>query len=325
VGQERIVKGRRDGRTGAVSEGPHSTATLEPRAAAPGAGSLTSDGCALARQLEQLRRQQRELQEAIFEASGMQHRLCAPRELRSGRFEISSEIFPVRHLSGDFYDVLNLGAALVLAVGDIAGKGLAAGLWLAHLTGLVRRHGRTCADPAAAVAAINRDLRELHAEAPLTSLFLARLEQETGELRYSNAGQPPAVLLRRDGRAELLREGGPLLGALPDPEYAEGRTRMDPGEALIAYSDGIVERRGRGDREFGVERLLKRVQEIPVTDSRGMLFSLLAAVQDFAGGRPRHDDFTVMVARRLEEAGMSRGRALERPGREPARAAAAGI
>jgi len=322
VSRERAAKNRRSGRVGAASFLPRSPKALARGSAADGPGGLPNDGRSLARQLEELRQQQRELQEGLFEASRVQHHLCAPRELRCGRFEISSEIFPVRHLSGDFYDVLDLGEAIVLAVGDIAGKGLAAGLWLAHLVGLVRMHARGCPGPAAVVAAINRDLRQLHADPPLTSLFLAQVEHDTGELRYSNAGQPPALLLHRDGSAELLREGGPLLGALPDPEYAEGRPQIDPGEALIAYSDGIIERRDGRDREFGVERLLKKVRTMPADGSRAVLFSLLGAVQDFAAGRPRQDDFTLVVARRMEEAAPRRGVTLPRRAGEPARAAA---
>jgi serine phosphatase RsbU (regulator of sigma subunit) len=307
VKRQATIGGKRNGRRNSVSATPR----------APLLGGPPGDSRALARQLDQLRRQQRELQEALFEAARVQHRLCAPREMRCGPFEISSEIFPVRHLSGDFYDVVELDAAVVLAVGDIAGKGLAAGLWLAHLVGLVRKHARSCPGPAAAVAAVNRDLRGLHAEPPLTSLFLARLDPETGELRYANAGQPPAIALHRDGAAELLREGGPLLGALPDPDYAEGRTRIEPGEALLAYSDGIVERRNRKDREFGVERLLRTVQALPAAKSRAMLFSLLGAVQDFAAGRPRQDDFTLMVARRTEDASAGRDTIFERVESEP--------
>ena len=74
-----------------------------------------------------LRREQARLQQAIFEAAQVQRRLCAPRELTWGEFEIAGEIFPVRHLSGDFFKVLELGSTLGLALGDIAGKGLTAG------------------------------------------------------------------------------------------------------------------------------------------------------------------------------------------------------
>src|SRR5262250_2778803 len=87
-------------------------------------------------ELEAVRREQAKLQQAIYEAAQVQRRLCSPRELLWGEFEIAGEIFPVRHLSGDFFKVMEFDSALGLAVGDIAGKGLSAGIWQTHLMGL---------------------------------------------------------------------------------------------------------------------------------------------------------------------------------------------
>lgn len=259
-------------------------------------------------QLAALHREHDELRQALFAAAQVQRKLCAPRELRRGRFEIASEIFPVRDISGDFYDVLELGAAMGLAVGDIAGKGLAAGLWFTHLVGLIRIHAGpgpigagSLPDPAAAVAAINRDLCRLPAGPPMVSLFLGWLDSRRGELVYCNAGQPPALLLRRGGTVESLREGGPLLGALPQASFGSGRVVVEPGDTLIGYSDGIVECRNGSDEEFGVRRLLAAARSAGRSSASTMLFSLLGAVQDFAGSRPRDDDFTLMVVRCLDE------------------------
>src|SRR5215469_1442185 len=90
-------------------------------------------------ELDAVRREHARLQQAIYEAAQVQRRLCAPRELVWGKFEIAGEIFPVRHLSGDFFKVMKLDSVLGLAVGDIAGKGLSAGIWQAHLMGLMQR------------------------------------------------------------------------------------------------------------------------------------------------------------------------------------------
>src|SRR5256884_446886 len=112
---------------------------------------------AVKEELDAVRREQAKLQQAIYEAAQVQRRLCAPRELTSGEFEIASEIFPVRHLSGDFFKVMELDPVLGLAVGDIAGKGLTAGIWQTHLLGLIQRCARSHSDAADAVAEVNRD------------------------------------------------------------------------------------------------------------------------------------------------------------------------
>ena len=133
-------------------------ALITAKCAASSKNVPLEDFLALQEELVALRQEQAKLRQAIFEAAQAQRRLCAPRQLSWREFEIAGEIFPVRHLSGDFFKVLDLGDALGLAVGDIAGKGLSAGIWLPHLTGVVQRWARAHSDPAAALAEINREL-----------------------------------------------------------------------------------------------------------------------------------------------------------------------
>src|SRR5215216_597197 len=97
--------------------------------------------------LETLQRDYAELNTAIFEASQVHRRLCAPSLVRHGAFDVASEIFAVRHLPGDFVSVEETCDGLVLALGDIGGKGLAAGMWVTHLIGLLRTYTAASTDP----------------------------------------------------------------------------------------------------------------------------------------------------------------------------------
>src|SRR5216110_2642453 len=90
--------------------------------------------------LATLQKDYAELHAAIFEAAQVHRRLCAPRLIRRGNFEIASEIFAVRHLPGDFFTIEETNSGVLLALGDICGKGLAAGMWTTHLVGLVATH-----------------------------------------------------------------------------------------------------------------------------------------------------------------------------------------
>src|SRR5204862_976897 len=108
-----------------------------------------------------------ELHEAIFEAAQVHRRLCAPRLLRFGAFEIASEIFAVRHLPGDFFTVEQTNEGVILALGDICGKGLAAGMWTTHLVGLLGAHTAVTSEPEAIVAGVNRDICGMTSAAPL--------------------------------------------------------------------------------------------------------------------------------------------------------------
>src|SRR3989454_11794526 len=125
-----------------------------------------------------------DLHTAIFEAAQVHRRLCAPRLLRYQDFEIASEIFAVRHLPGDFFTVEETNNGVILALGDICGKGLAAGMWTTHLVGLVGGHVAVTSEPEAIVGSVNRDLCRMEAVVPLASLFLAKLDPATGMLNY---------------------------------------------------------------------------------------------------------------------------------------------
>src|SRR2546428_9296655 len=148
----------------------------------------------LENQLAALRRENDDLHRTMFEAAHAQRKLCGPRHLRRGSFEIASEIFPVRHLSGDFISIFDFEDDLVFAIGDIAGKGLSAAMWFSHLVTAIQLQFATCGDPASTLIAINHDLLRTNPEIPLGTLLLARLAKTTREIDYSNAGRHPDSL-----------------------------------------------------------------------------------------------------------------------------------
>jgi serine phosphatase RsbU (regulator of sigma subunit) len=282
--------------------------------------SLASGILSVKQELDVVRREQAKLQQAVYEAAQIQRKLCAPRELVWGEFEIAGEIFPVRHLSGDFFKVMELDSALGVTVGDIAGKGLSAGIWQAHLMGLIRRCARTHSDPADAVAQVNAELCQDQDEPPIAALFFARLDPQENELVYCNAGLPAPLLLRNNKAVQRLEKGGPMLGALPGAAYGKGSVRLDPGDTLIAYSDGVTECRNSQDQEFEMGRLSAVVNALGGACANQVLFSTLGAVLDFANACPPEDDLTLLVIRRHESTvtarSPSRSKAFSMPHRE---------
>ena len=268
-----------------------------------------------------LRREQARLQQAIFEAAQVQRRLCAPRELTWGEFEIAGEIFPVRHLSGDFFKVMEFGSALGLVLGDIAGKGLTAGIWQAHVMGLIQRSARRHPDPSDAVADVNRELC-LGGEPPMTALFFARIDTRTNVLFYCNAGLPAPLLLRGNKTVERLEEGGPMLGATDKAVFNTGSVKLNRGDMLVAHSDGATECRNPQDQEFEMERLAAAACAVQGVPANKALFSMLGAVLDFADTCSPGDDLTLLVVRRREaiksEQSRSRAKGSSAVRRQPA-------
>ena len=248
--------------------------------------------------LDELQKDYAELHTAIFEAAQVHRRLCAPRLIRAGEFEIASEIFAVRHLPGDFFTAHSQGEQLMFALGDISGKGLAAGMWTTHLVGLTNSYAALSSDPKKIVAGVNHDLCGMPLTMSLASLFLSRLDPVTGILEYCSAGHPPALLLRANGDLESLSEGGLLLGVTSDAVYHSARVQLGPDDILLVYSDGIIESLNEAGDEFGYARLREHLRLAHTQSADAILFSVLGAVQDFAGTRPLIDDMTLAVVRR---------------------------
>lgn len=252
---------------------------------------------ALQEQIAVLAAQRDTLQRALFDAAQVQRRLSGPRQLIRGDFEIAGESFPAQYVSGDLLATFDVGEHTLLAIGDICGKGLFAGMWFTHLAGLIRVFARDCRDPAKIAEAINCHLAGLPAEPPLATLFLGCLDAARGELTYCNAGHPAPLLLRAEGKMEQLEAGGPVLGAVAGVPFTRGRTLLAPGDTLVGYSDGVVECRNRHNQDFEAERLAAAAADAR-RSAGAILFSVLGATQDFAAAQPRHDDIALLVVHR---------------------------
>ena len=250
----------------------------------------------LENRLAALQKDYAELHTEIFEAAQVHRRLCAPRLVRRGDFEIASEIFAVRHLPGDFFTVDETqDGNVIFALGDICGKGLAAGMWTTHLVGLVGARMAVTSEPESIVAGVNRDICLMRSILLFASLFVARLDPATGILRYCSAGHPPALLLRANGSLEFLSEGGMLLGVIPSTPYVKGCCEIGPGDVLMIYSDGITDSQNCAGEEFGDARLEAQLRLAQTSDANAILFSMLGSVQDFAAASPLVDDMTLAI------------------------------
>jgi serine phosphatase RsbU (regulator of sigma subunit) len=207
---------------------------------------------------------------------------------------------PANTVGGDFYDILPLrDGRVLLALGDVAGKGSPAALLMALLLAMMRTLVDEGLQGAELAKRLNTQIVKHAPGSRFITLFLATLNPATGEMRYVNAGQNPPLLRRAAGSYERLREGGMALGMFSEAAYKEGCTTMNPGDVIVMYSDGITEAedgQGQPFDEAGVER---------TTDlgnwgsARELGWALFAAVQVHTEERRLLDDLTVLIARRL--------------------------
>jgi serine phosphatase RsbU (regulator of sigma subunit) len=248
-----------------------------------------------------LLRERMDLHTQLSDAVQIQRKLSGPRLFRCGDWQFASEVFAARFLSGDFTTFSQHGSKVLAVLGDIAGKGVAAGMWFTHLAGLLQSYGRPDFDPARIAWEMNRHLCYLQPVAPFVTAFFTQIDCELGTITYCNAGHFPPILLHADGRTELLEIGGPLLGALEGAEFQSGELVLEPGDTLVAYSDGVLESRNTAGEEFGLERLTALLQEVRQPSAHATLMMLLAAVQDYASGSPLSDDVSLTLIQRDAE------------------------
>jgi sigma-B regulation protein RsbU (phosphoserine phosphatase) len=249
-------------------------------------------------EMDSLLRERVDLHAQIADAVQIQRKLSGPRVLHRGDLQFAREVFAARYLSGDFTTFSQEGSRVLAVLGDIAGKGVGAGMWFTHLAGLLQSCGRPDFSPSTIASEINRHLCYLQPMAPFVTALIAQMDCDRGVLTYCNAGHFPPILFRQDGDVQLLETGGPLLGALQGAEFASGELTLGPGDTLVVYSDGVVECRNPEGEEFGLDRLIAALPRAKQHSAHGTLMMLLAVVQEFANGYPMSDDMSLTLIQR---------------------------
>lgn len=232
---------------------------------------------------------------------------------------------PARTVSGDYYDFLTASShKLILAVGDISGKGISAALLMATIHSAVRAYsveslpqmrepvavgavagaGRMMAawpegievSPGALLALLNHQLYESTPQEKYATLFLGIYDGRSHRLTYSNGGHLPPILINEDGAVRRLEAGGTVVGLFDNMTYDEGSVEMHPGEIFLAYSDGVTEPENEFG-EFGEERLIDLVstnRRLPLVQ---ISQTVTSAVDDWIGDNEQPDDITLVLAR----------------------------
>jgi sigma-B regulation protein RsbU (phosphoserine phosphatase) len=214
-------------------------------------------------------------------------------------FELAGSSRLCSAVGADYYDFSRDDGGLLVALGDVAGKGLAAALLMAALRAAVRAFWRERRPLAEIVVGINENLCQTIPPNRYATLFLARLDTSGGGITWVNAGHAPAVLVRAAGPHASLEEGGTILGVFPGGAFREGHTVMEKGDVLVLLSDGVVEAARAASSDLDPERVAGIVRAATGTgDATSMLAALQAAADERSKG-PRADDHTFVVVRRL--------------------------
>jgi phosphoserine phosphatase RsbU/P len=216
---------------------------------------------------------------------------------------------PASGVSGDYYDFLQLGEDRVgLVLGDVSGKGISAALLMAAIQSALHAQfydghfekGLSDARPistAAVVARLNRQLQESTSLEKYATFFYAVYEANTHVLTYTNAGHLAPALFRR-GSTERLKVGGTVVGLFAPMEYQQAEVKLEPGDLLLAFTDGLTEPENTYGEEFGEARLLDAVQRAAGGKPEEIVNEIYRSVSEWTGSPELQDDMTLILARR---------------------------
>ena len=216
---------------------------------------------------------------------------------------------PAQSIGGDYYDFFPmLGGRWGIAIGDVSGKGIGAALLMASLQASLKAQAlHPHSDLSVLVGDVNRLVHESSPVNFFASLFYGEYQPATRVLRYVNAGHNPPIVLRwRKERCEVfpLETEGTPVGALEDAQYTSGTLRLDGGDLLVAYTDGITESENPRGEFWGQKRFERLLRSCRDCTPKQIIRLVLDAIASFTKGHSQRDDITLVVARVNDEAKM---------------------
>jgi len=248
--------------------------------------------------LEQVVRGRQQVRELAL-AERVQRRMLPASPPEIPGYDCWAVTTPSQQVGGDFHDWIPLpGANWGIAVGDVAGKGVAAAILMASVRAALRAQAEHVYELDHIMDRVNRGMVADTEVSEFVTLFYGVLDSRARRLTCASAGHEPALLLR-GGQMSRLSVGGPLLGVSDDVTYQYEAVALEPGDTLVVYSDGACDAANFKDEHFGRERLLDSIRRNAAYGAQRMVEEVQWDIRRFTGLAPRADDLTLLVVKVL--------------------------
>lgn len=243
--------------------------------------------------------QKRIMDEELRTASAIQRRLLPPAPSGIPGFTFLGTNQPCRTVSGDYYDfVVRPNGKVYFVIADVSGKGVTAGLMMAGLQVAFRIFTKTDPDPSVLVTQLNEALRENLPRSKFVTLFLGRLDVNSGFIEYVNAGHTPPLWIRKD-TVEEMSDSDILLGVVSNAVFRTQNMQLERGDALVLFTDGVSEAQNEDGTELGVVTLQRALGELHSSNADTLGYAVAATVIGHVGdSEALGDDVTMVVVSR---------------------------
>lgn len=266
--------------------------------------SIAQQGAAAVQQSRLIRDRQRdqEMERQLRLAADIQRRML-PRTLPADpRCEVAVHYQPSFEIGGDFYDLFEVEGRIAVSVGDVVGKGVPAAMLMSLVRTSFRAHAERGLEPDEVLALVNRDLARDSLESEFATVWFGLLDPADGTLVSASAGHEPPIIMRADGRCDEFSVGGMVVGIRQGLEFPLSRERLGPGDALVAYTDGVTDVMSFEGQRFGKPRLRALLTRLAESGGAVSAHEILAWItrelRQFGGLSVRQDDSTLVVVRR---------------------------
>ena len=218
-------------------------------------------------------------------------------------FDLFAGIIPAKEVGGDFYDFFLIDKKhLCFVIGDVAGKGIPAALFMALTKTQIKASSSRRRTPGDVLFRANNDLCHENESGMFCTLFYGIMDTETGEVTYANAGHNPPYIIKKGGEpVQIESTGGIALGVMEEMEFESATFTASKGDSMFLYTDGVNEAMNEADEEYSYERLEDYLKENSTGSITDMVNRNLESVKEFAGTAPQSDDITVLALRYLGE------------------------
>lgn len=261
---------------------------------------LIAGAIANARLVEELQTRKQRMEADLHAARQLQSLLLPSEPPRIPGLEIAVRFRPAHEISGDVYDFFESGDRAVIAIGDASGKSVAAALYAALVSGLLRTLAPRRRSPGALMQAMNDSLLTRRAAARYSTMLVLYWEPSTGVITMANAGSVPPVIRRRGQLIYPHVEGVPL-GLLENQTYEEVPFQTEPGDLIVLYSDGIQDQHNPERHDYGTYRLPALIRSLDSATAPEVVERLFQDFDEFRRGHTTFDDQTAVVLRVLDE------------------------
>lgn len=260
------------------------------------AAAISIDKAMLHRQLME----QRRVEDQLRTAREVVARLLPEAPPEVSGYDLAGLCLPAFEIGGDYLDYFFLpDGRLGLVVADVSGKGIPAALIMATFRALLRSHAHAGLEPAPLLAAVSHQLYDCTGPETFVTAFYGALDPASGRFVYSRAGHNPPLWIGAGGSVRRLEEGGGLMGIAEEASFHSGEVAIAPGDALVLYTDGVVELTSTNEEDFGLPRLEDLALNAREAGARALVDRVIQSTREFSGAESYSDDFTLMILRRL--------------------------